>query len=224
MKEDVKARGLLVFDLDGTLLDTLDDLTASVNQALAAHGLPLRSREEVRGFVGNGVVMLVKRALPPGADEELRQAVFSAFTEHYRVHCADRTRPYPGVTGLLEAARRLGYAAAVVSNKPDREAKALCRRFFPGLLAAVTGARPDLPRKPSPELPRLILAELDFQPAQAVYIGDSPVDIATAAAAGLDCICVSWGFCSREQLSARGARRIADSPQQLLRLLEQARD
>lgn len=212
-------RGALIFDLDGTLLDTLEDLWASLDQALTGQGLPGRSREEVRDFVGDGVSLLVQRALPPGAAPEIHRTVLDAFIAHYHEHCADRTRPYPGVTAMLRELRRQGYAAAVVSNKPQRETQALCRRFFPGLLDLAEGHRPELPKKPAPDLPLLVLRRLGFGPEQAVYIGDSQVDIETARAAGLEHLGVSWGYRSRSQLELSGARCIADLPRQVPDLL-----
>ena len=219
MTDAKEKRGLLVFDLDGTLLDTLDDLTAAVDHALRAHGLPERSRDEVRGFVGNGVHKLIERALPNDAGPELESAVFADFAARYKEHCADLTRPYPGVEDMLRRLPELGWAAAVVSNKSDREVQALCRRFFPGLLDMAAGERPGLAVKPAPDLPYLVLTQLGYSPEQAVYIGDSQVDIETARRASLFCICVSWGFRSREQLLAAGADLIADDPGQLLALL-----
>ena len=221
MSERTEKRGLLVFDLDGTLLDTLDDLTAAVNQALRAHDLPERSRDQVRGFVGNGVHKLIQRALPEGATPELEGAVFADFAAWYKEHCADFTRPYPGIEDMLRRLPELGWAAAVVSNKSDREVQALCGRFFPGLLDMAAGERPGLAVKPAPDLPHLVLSQLGYRPEQAVYIGDSQVDIETARRASLSCICVSWGFRSREQLIAAGADLIADDPDQLLALLPQ---
>ena len=219
MTETKEKRGLLVFDLDGTLLDTLDDLTAAVDQALRAHGLPERSRDEVRGFVGNGVHKLIERALPRDVGPELESAVFTTFAAWYKEHCADLTRPYPGIEDMLRRLPELGWAAAVVSNKSDREVQALCRRFFPSLLDMVAGERPGLAVKPAPDLPYLVLTQLGYSPEQAVYIGDSQVDIETARRASLFCICVSWGFRSREQLIAAGADLIADDPGELLALL-----
>ena len=213
-------RGLLIFDLDSTLLDTLDDLASSVNRALARRGLPARSREEIRDFVGDGVRLLVRRSLPPEAGPETQQAVFADFAADYGEHCAEQTRPYPGIPELLAETQRLGFAAAVVSNKPQREAAALCRRFFPGLLDCVAGERPGCARKPAPDLPRLVLRELGFSPEQACYIGDSQVDIATARSAGLACVSVCWGFRRKEQLLAAGAELIAEDPPALLALLE----
>lgn len=213
-------RGLLIFDLDGTLLDTLDDLAASLNHALTGFSLPARSREEVRGFIGNGVRLLVRRALPETADPETERQVFAAFADHYRTHCADLTRPYDGVIDMLRRARQRGFATAVVSNKSHREVQALCDRFFPGLLDMAAGERPGLARKPAPDLPRLVLRELGFSADQACYIGDSPVDVETARNAGLDCVCVSWGFRSRDELIRAGARRIAASPAELAALWE----
>lgn len=217
-------KGLLIFDLDGTLLDTLDDLAASLNYALTCCGLPARSRDEVQSFIGNGVRLLVRRALPESADAETEQRVFAAFADRYREHCADLTRPHAGVEDMLRQVRQAGFATAVVSNKSHREVQTLCRRFFPGLLDMAAGERPGLARKPAPDLPRLVLGELGFRPEQACYIGDSPVDIETAVNAGTDCICVSWGFRSRQELIRAGAARIADSPAALADLLVAERD
>ena len=178
----------------------------------------------MRGFIGNGVRLLVRRALPKDTDAERETQVFAAFAGHYREHCADLTRPYDGIADMLRRVRQAGFATAVVSNKSHHEVQALCRRFFPGLLDTAAGERPDLARKPAPDLPHLVLRELGFGPEQACYIGDSPVDIETAQNAGMDCICVSWGFRSRQELERAGARRIADSPAELTALLTGEKD
>lgn len=197
----------VIWDLDGTLLDTLADLAASVNAALRAMGHPERSIDEVRQMVGNGVSNLMLRALPE-AHKGDHAAALALFRAHYSVHFADATAPYPGVAAALDALRDRGAAMAVVSNKLDAVTKALCRRYFGERIGVVIGDRPGLPRKPAPEGVALALAELGAVPARAVYVGDSEVDIATARNAGLPCLSVGWGYRPAQVLLDAGAAEI----------------
>lgn len=210
---------LVIFDLDGTLLDTLEDLHVAVNHALAAGGLELRSIEETRRFVGNGVRLLVERAVPSGTPREKTDAVFAAFMAYYLIHCTDRTAPYPGVSALLSALRAAGVKTAVVSNKADAAVQTLCERYFPGLYDICVGERPNVRRKPAPDSVNAVLAALGEARSTAVYVGDSEVDIETAKNAGMPCISVTWGFRDREELQAHGAVRFADSAEALRRML-----
>lgn len=204
----------LIFDLDGTLLDTLADLTDAVNHALKLHGYPVRSIQEVRTFVGNGAGLLIRRAVPAGTAEAEIAAVLGDFRTYYDAHCQIKTAPYPGIP---EALARLGerYPMAVVSNKPDSAVKLLCGRYFPGLYAA--GETPDCARKPAPDMVLRAMAALGVE--RCVYIGDSEVDIATAENAGVPCLSVLWGFRDRPQLERAGGRRFCERPALLPQML-----
>lgn len=208
-----------IFDLDGTLLDTLQDLADSTNYALSLHHLPPRTVEEVRQFVGNGVGLLIHRAVPEGTAEELEGQVLRDFRAHYLLNMENRTAPYPGVLDLLDALRAAGVRTAVVSNKFDGAVKGLCQNYFGQRVEAAIGESQGVARKPAPDTVFRALAELGQAPEGAVYVGDSDVDILTAKNAGLPCIAVSWGFRSRAFLEANGARIIADTMQELEQLL-----
>lgn len=210
---------LAIFDLDGTILDTLADLAGSLNYALAAMSMPERSLGEVRSFVGNGVRKLVARSVPAGTSEALAEQVYGCFGEHYKCHCADNTVPYDGIPAVIGQLREAGMMTAVVSNKDDYAVKLLCARFFPGGFDAALGSRDGVPRKPAPDMVHEVLAQLSVPPGRAVYIGDSEVDIETAAAAGMDCISVDWGFRDRDFLLARGAGPLASTPAALETLI-----
>ncbi|MCL1854365.1 MAG: HAD family hydrolase [Clostridia bacterium] len=204
----------VLFDLDGTLLDTLDDLTASCNTALAAYELPLRGREEVRRFVGHGIAKLIRRAAPRSAAEADIAGVMEVFKAHYALHNGDRTRPYEGVPEMLEALRRLGCKIAVVSNKNDENVKKLAGAFF-GIKEAV-GDQAGLPPKPAPDGAWRAMKALGADAGSTLYVGDSEVDLQTARNAGLACLAVTWGFRSREELRAAGAAHFADHPAEIV--------
>ena len=208
-----------IVDLDGTLLDTLQDLADSTNYALCLHHLPPRTVEEVRQFVGNGVGLLIHRAVPEGTAEELEGQVLRDFRAHYLLNMENRTAPYPGVPDLLDALRAAGVHTAVVSNKFDGAVKGLCQNYFGQRVEAAIGESQGVARKPAPDTVFRALTELGQAPEGAVYVGDSDVDILTAKNAGLPCIAVSWGFRSRAFLEANGARVIADTMQELEQLL-----
>lgn len=212
----------IIWDLDGTLLDTLQDLTASVNAALQAHGCPKRSLSEVRSFVGNGVKNLMLRAMPEGREDLDFEVLFHDFRTHYSAHYNDATAPYPGVIPLLQTLHKKGIAMAVVSNKLDSAVKKLCHTHFADLIPVTIGDREGVPRKPSPDSVRYAMELLGT--ADAIYIGDSEVDIATAKNAGLPCICVSWGFRPEEALRAAGAEEIAPDAEALMALLDRRND
>ena len=202
---------LAIFDLDGTLLDTLADLRQGLNYALATQGFAPRTLPEVRAFVGNGIRNLIMRAVPAGTDEAQIDAVFQAFNPYYAVHCADFTTPYPGILELLRRLRADGVVSAVVSNKPDYAVKTLSEQYFPGLLAASAGAKEDVRKKPCPDSVFEVVRQLGAEALRAVYIGDSEVDIETAKNAGMPCISVSWGFRDRSVLEQAGAACICDT-------------
>ena len=205
----------VIFDLDGTLLDTLGDLAASTNRTLTHFGFPQRSLEEVRQFVGNGVEMLIHRAVPSGTGEKQTQECLTWFKQDYMVHMRDQTAPYPGVQNLLKSLRNSGCKVGVVSNKFDGAVKELCREHFGDLLPVAIGERPGRQKKPARDLVDLCVSELNVHPDRCVYVGDSDVDILTALNAGLPCLSVSWGFRSRKFLMEHGATVIVDTPEEL---------
>ena len=205
-----------VFDLDGTLLDTLEDLYRATNAALTAHLLPLRSREEVRMFVGNGVELLIRRAVPTWCDEETTLAVLADFKTTYAAICKDNTKPYDGILPLLEALRDRGIRIAVVSNKFDAATKALCKEYFGDLVEVAIGERAGIRKKPAPDTVLEALRAFDLTAESAVYIGDSDVDIRTAENCGMDCISVTWGLRDEDFLVENGAKDLVRTPSELL--------
>ncbi len=210
----------VIFDLDGTLLDTADDLTAAANAVCRRHGWPEVGREELLLKVGNGNRVLLQRLSPPEAREgEALEESARVFREYYRAHCADRTAPYPGITELLSDLRRAGIKTAVLSNKWQEFTETLIRRFFPGLTDLILGKQDGVPAKPDPAAALLALRELGCAPEEGVFVGDSAVDVQTAENAGMACCAVSWGFRSRNSLAEAGAEHIADTPEELRRFL-----
>ncbi len=207
----------IVFDLDGTLLDTLDDLWGSVNGALTACGLPLRSREEVRSFVGNGIAKLMDRATGEVSPAVKREAL-AAFKAHYSEHCEDDTKPYEGVMELLQACRERGIQTAVVSNKADFATQKLVKRYFGELILLAVGENEEggIRKKPAPDSLLAVMERLGANKKETVYVGDAEVDIQTAKNAGVDCISVTWGFKDREFLLANGGTRLVDCPAEVL--------
>ena len=205
-----------VFDLVGTLLDTLEDLYRATNTALESHSLPRRSHDEVRLFVGNGVEMLIRRAVPAGTDEETTLAVLADFKTTYAAICEDHTRPYDGILGMLTALRERGIRVAVVSNKFDAATKQLCAKYFGDLVEVAIGERTGVRKKPAPDTVYEALKELSMTAEGAVYIGDSDVDIETARNCGMPCISVTWGLRDKGFLIENGAENLVDTPERLL--------
>ncbi len=210
---------LVIFDLDGTLLDTLEDLTAATNHALCLHGLPARSIDEVRAFVGNGIPKLAERAVPAGTDAATEAAVLKELLSYYQAHCKERTRPYPGVSDLLGKLKARKIKTAVVSNKADAAVQALCEDYFPGLCDFCVGETADVRKKPAPDTVFAALTRLKTDKADAVYVGDSEVDVATAKNAGLPCLSVTWGFRDEKTLLDAGATTPVPDVKTLERLL-----
>ena len=204
----------VLFDMDGTLLDTLADMAAAVNHILSVHGYSLRTVEEVRAFVGNGARKLMERALPPDVTGDAFEALLEEYRQWYEAHACVRTAPYPGVPAVLAALHRAGVRCAVVSNKPDGATRELAARFFPGLPAF--GQQDGIPAKPAPDMVYHALAELGVEASAAAYVGDSEVDVALARNAGLPLIAVSWGFRGREALEEAGAALVVDDAATLL--------
>lgn len=209
----------VVFDLDGTLLDTLRDLTDAVNYALRRLQMPERTMDEVRQFVGNGVEKLMIRAVPDGKSNPEFEKALACFRGYYKEHCRDFTAPYPDVMFLMEELKQRGIRVAIVSNKPDAAVKELDREYFQGYTQAAIGEREGVERKPAPDTVEKALAALDVEKTNAVYVGDSDVDIMTAKNAGLSCISVTWGFRSEKFLKAHGAQKIIKKPIELLALI-----
>ena len=207
-----------IFDLDGTLLDTLGDLAASVNYALRTHGMPEHSIDDVRRFVGNGVRKLMERAIPDGAENLDFEATFATFRQHYMAHSLDTTKPYEGIPEALEALKAKGCHLAVVSNKMMAATQDLCRHFFPNTIEVAIGENEaeGIRKKPAPDTVFEALRQLGVGQEGAVYVGDSDVDIETARNSGLPCISVLWGFRDRDFLLQHGAKTFISAPSELL--------
>lgn len=208
---------IAIFDLDGTLLDTLEDLADSTNYIMRSFGYPERTLAEVRNFVGNGIRKLLERSAPNGTSPEEIDRMFELFKEYYGVHCADKTRPYDGIMELLHTLQKQGIKLAVVSNKADYAVKALCKQYFSGIFDEAVGERAGIARKPAPDTVNEVLKNLQMEKSQAVYIGDSEVDVKTAQNAELPCIAVDWGFRSKEVLKEAGAEIIVSTPAELFK-------
>ena len=214
----MKSYDTYIFDLDGTLLDTLSDLACSVNYALHQHDMPQRTLNEVRQFVGNGVRMLMTRAIPGGEQNPQFEATFQTFREHYLEHSLDHTRPYDGIPEMLAGLRRRDRRVAVVSNKFYLATQELCRHFFPDTVEVAIGEHEaeGIRRKPAPDTVNEALRLLGVGKEGAVYVGDSDVDLMTARNSGLPCISVLWGFRDRHFLAQHGATTFISSPLELI--------
>lgn len=202
----------ILFDLDGTLLNTLDDLMDAVNHTMEVFGYPRHSREEVRRFVGNGAGRLMQLSVPQGRDW---QEPLAAFQSYYREHCQIKTAPYPGIMEALYALKK--YPMAIVSNKPDAAVKKLCAQYFPGIYAQ--GEQPGCPRKPSPDMVRIAMEHIGVD--RCIYVGDSEVDVLTAHNAAVPCLSVLWGFRDRAEIQAAGESRFCEIPAQMPAILEE---
>lgn len=212
----MKDYDVYIFDLDGTLLDSLDDLALSVNYALYQENFPERSIEEIRNFVGNGIRKLIERAVPQGTSEEATERVLVAFKSYYLLHSADNTKPYNGIIEMLKELKSRGKRIAVVSNKFDKATKDLCNCYFGNLIDLAIGESEMISRKPSPDGVNEVLRLLKVKTTECVYIGDSDVDILTANNSGLPCISVTWGYRNRGFLEKHGATLCIDRPMQML--------
>jgi phosphoglycolate phosphatase len=210
---------LAIFDLDGTILNTLDDLADAVNYALEKSDYPKRTREEVRLFVGNGIRKLIERAVPENISENEINKVHSLFTEYYKEHCADKTREYDGITQLISKLREKNIKTAVVSNKADYAVKELCERYFDKMFDYYVGEREGIRKKPCPDSVNEVIKTLKNEKNQTVYIGDSDVDIKTAKNASIDCISVDWGFRNRAFLLENGAQTIVSTTDELFEMI-----
>ena len=207
----------VLFDLDGTLLDTLEDLTDSVNAILKKYGFPLRNREEIRRFLGNGSERLMREALPKDISEMDFAKYLAEYQAYYKAHMEVKTAPYDGILRLLGELRHAGFKIGVVSNKFDLAVKGLCEKYFPGDIDAAAGERErdGIRRKPAPDMIFTAAERLGVQPADCLYVGDSEVDILTAKHAGLDCVSVTWGFRDAAFLRAAGATHLVHTAEEL---------
>ena len=203
----------VIFDLDGTLLNTLADLTAGVNYGLKTYGFPERTLDEIRSFIGNGVPTLVKRAAPFGTEPAIRQGIQEAFTNYYMEHMYDYTAPYDGITELLHTLKEAGLKTAIASNKLDEAVVKLNEIFFEGINDAAVGA-PNDRKKPDPYVIDTALTRLGLDASEALYIGDTEVDLQTAANADINCVCAGWGFRTADELYAVGAKKVFESPRE----------
>lgn len=210
---------LAVFDMDGTILNTIDDLAVSLNFVLKKNGYPERTLEEVLSFVGDGLGKLIERGLPAGESPQTVERILADFKEYYAVHCTDKTRPYDGIVQLLKELRMAGCLTAVVSNKADDAVAELCEKYFKGLFDCAVGERKGIARKPSPDPVNAVLEKLGVSRQEAVYIGDSDVDIQTAANSHMDAIIVDWGFRERDFLAKFGAKTIVSTTDEVKRLI-----
>jgi len=215
-RETVKA---IVFDMDGTLLDTLQDLTNAVNVALAKYGLPEKTVAEVCKVVGNGARNLVKGVVPEGESHPDFETIFEDYKAYYAAHCEEETKPYAGIWELLQELKKRDYKMAVVSNKPDGAVKILAEKYFPECFQVAIGDMEGYKRKPAPDLVYKALEELGAKKEEAIYVGDSDVDLMTAMNAELPCVPVTWGFRDREFLMFHGASVFIDEPTELLKVL-----
>ena len=210
----------MIFDLDGTLVDSLQGIAASVNHALGESGHAAHPLAAVRGFIGNGARILLERAAPAGAEEVLLLALEESFKSHYDVSWPEGTLPYEGITALLETLQELGYPLAVLSNKPHLFTEVIVARVFPTVrFARVLGQRAGIPHKPDPTGALEIAGSLGLPPGECVVIGDSTMDIETGKNAGMRAIAVTWGFQDREKLAAAGADLFAENPEDLLEII-----
>ena len=210
----------VIFDMDGTVLDTLEDLTVSVNYVLSKFNMPEHSEEEYRKFFGNGIKYALKCAVTEETPEEVIEEMLPIFREHYNEHCLDRTKPYDGIIELMSMLKANGYKMAIVSNKIDSAVKELNDRFFSEYVDVAIGEKAGIKRKPAPDTVLAALDELGSKKEVAVYIGDSEVDLQTAINSELPCISVLWGFRDKDFLISKGASVFAETPEEVYDILK----
>lgn len=209
----------VIFDLDGTLLNTLDDLRDSLNDVLLQKGYTTKTIEEVKRFVGNGVRNLVRRSVPEECSEEEVTYILEEFKDNYKNNMQNKTRPYNGIMELLLDLNRFNYKIAIVSNKYDTAVKELSKTYFGNLIPVAIGETAEIKRKPSPDSIYVAVKELGSELNRTIFVGDSETDVQTAKNAGIPCIGVTWGFRSREVLREEGADFLIDTPRELLTLI-----
>lgn len=205
----------VLFDMDGTVLDTLGDLAAAVNHTLREFSMPERSIAEVAAALSNGAAYLIAHTVPAGTPKELTDKVLAAYAPYYDAHCDILTGPYDGIVPLMEKLRDKGVKLAVISNKQDTAVKPLAEKYFPGLLEIAVGESAEVRRKPNPDAVLAALRHIGVEREDAIYVGDTEVDLQTARNAGMECASVDWGFRTREQLVEIGAEHIFDTVQEL---------
>ena len=210
----------VIFDIDGTVMNTLEDLTVSVNYVMEKFGFPVHSSSEYRLYFGNGIRHALELAVPEGTPEEVIDEMLPVFKEHYEVHCLDKTGPYKGILELMQSLKERGYKMAIVSNKIDSAVKELNERFFSKYVQVAIGEKDGIRRKPAPDTVIQALKELGSTQEDAVYVGDSEVDFHTAQNSELPCISVLWGFRDKDILIDIGATVFADKPSDVLEILE----
>lgn len=214
----------VIFDLDGTLLDTLDDLKDSVNFALDKQGFPLRTRNEIRSFVGNGIKLLMERSVPENTPQDICDICFKDFCDYYKIHMEDKTAPYDGIIPMLENLKTVGFKSAVVTNKADFAAQNLCRRIFGNNIDVTVGSADGRRNKPAPDGVYYAMEMLKTTAEKSIFVGDSDVDIQTAKNAGIDSIGVLWGFRDEDVIKKSGAKMIVNSVFDLEKLLISAKN
>ena len=212
----------VIFDMDGTVLNTLEDLTVSMNYVLEKFGMPGHKLEEYRLFFGNGVKEALRLSLPEGVSESILDEMMPVFKEHYDAHCLDKTGPYDGITEMMKCLKAKGYKMAIVSNKIDSAVKELHQRFFAESVDIAISEKPGINRKPAPDMVVTALEELGSSKEESVYIGDSEVDFLTAKNSELPCISVLWGFRDKDYLVEQGAYCFADKPEDIVTILEES--
>ncbi len=210
----------VIFDLDGTLLNSLDDLAISANHALEECGYPTHSKEKIKMMVGNGVGKLIERAMPYGTTEQEYNHCLDIFKQYYVLHCQDNTTPYPGVMQMLETLYGKGVSLAVASNKLQPAVTQLCTQFFSPFVKISLGESANIQRKPKPDMLIAAMSQMNSKKSETVYVGDSEVDIATAKAANVPCISVLWGFRNKDFLMKHGAGLFAEHPSDIEKLLD----
>lgn len=215
-------KNILIFDLDGTLLNTLNDLTDSTNYALASLGYPQKTIEQVRNYVGNGVAKLIERAIPNGRTNPDFEKCLEIFKENYSKNMYNKTAPYDGIIKMLKQLRLKGCKIAVVSNKFDAAVKELCKKYFPDMINVAIGENEagGIKKKPAPDTVLKALKELNGKTSDAIYLGDSEVDIQTAQNSNMPCISVAWGFKDKDFLIQHGAKILVNKPHEIIEYIE----
>lgn len=208
-----------IFDMDGTILDTLEDLCHTLDYTLEQFGFPKKTVPEMRSYLGNGMRKFIELGAPAGIGEELREKMFEVFAEYYKAHCAIATKPYDGLLPMLDRLKAAGMKIAVVSNKGDFGVQILCDKYFPQVFHYAVGEKTGISKKPAPDMVEAVLKEFGLKPEEAVYIGDSEVDLETARNANMDEVLVTWGFRDKAFLEARGAKVIVDTMAELEKAL-----
>lgn len=209
----------VIFDMDGTILDTLEDILDSVNVTMDHVGCPHHTMEQMRRFVGNGAAVQIQRCMPGGAEDPKYQEALEFYLDYYNQHAKIKTGPYPGIVDVLKKLKELGVTTAVVSNKPDATVQELSEEFFPGLFAVSLGERAGIQKKPAPDSVLEAMKRIQADPKDCVYVGDSEVDVATARNSGLPCVTVTWGFRDEAFLREQGASTFAHTMDELLEAL-----